>query len=316
MSRRRPPRLIVVTGAPRSGTTAVGRFLSLGKGVGTLHEPFNQLVGMKEIEHYFEIPGSEACSEEKFEACMTKIERLDLSFKPGLFPREQGLRKLAKRLIGGRTLNSYRLCKLTPGLHTLIWKDPFACFAAARIAAGHQAEIVVTLRNPWAVAASFKRMEWAFDLPDLRQRLEQAGIEGGYFDDPAWEAQRTPAINAAFLWHAIHDRLYQEGNNNPRFHFVDLDRVVATPVASYQDLYAATGLAWSTAIEEKIQQQYTSTNSNSAPEGQKAHDSRRDLSSINSYWKKLLDPEEEAVVSRLNAELWSAISTLAGKASP
>ena len=43
--------LVLVTGSPRSGTTAVGQMLALGRGVGTLHEPFNRLVGLKEIEH-------------------------------------------------------------------------------------------------------------------------------------------------------------------------------------------------------------------------------------------------------------------------
>ena len=34
-------RPILVTGAPRSGTTWVGRMLTLAPGVGYIHEPFN-----------------------------------------------------------------------------------------------------------------------------------------------------------------------------------------------------------------------------------------------------------------------------------
>ena len=53
-------RLILVTGVPRSGTTAVGQMLSLAAGAGALHEPFNYHSGLRHIANYFEIPGTVA----------------------------------------------------------------------------------------------------------------------------------------------------------------------------------------------------------------------------------------------------------------
>ncbi len=47
----------MVTSCPRSGTIAVGRMLSFGRGVCALPEPFNYHVGLREMERYFEIPG-------------------------------------------------------------------------------------------------------------------------------------------------------------------------------------------------------------------------------------------------------------------
>ncbi|MFQ5642247.1 MAG: sulfotransferase [Thiogranum sp.] len=309
------PRLIVVTGAPRSGTTAIGRMLSLGRGVGTLHEPFNYLVGMREIERYFEIPGSRLCSDEKFTGCMHRIRSLRIAFKPGIFPREREPRKTIKRLLGGRAINSYRLCRLTPGLHTLIWKDPFACFATNRIARDYAAHIVVTLRNPWAVAASFKRMDWGFDLDDLRERLLQTDTRCEYFANPAWKLRRQPAINAALLWHAIYSELENYGRNNDSFHFINLDDVLADPLLIYRKTYKSLQLEWTGKIEKTIRRQYTSPHSNATPRSQKAHDSQRDLTSINRYWKNLLTGEEEEVIQELNGELWSTLSTQAGEAA-
>ena len=33
--------------------------------------------------------------------------------------------------------------------------------------------VIVTVRNPWAVAASFKRLGWGFDVADLHRRLHR-----------------------------------------------------------------------------------------------------------------------------------------------
>lgn len=306
MTIRSAKRLILVTGAPRSGTTAVGRMLGLGKGVGTLHEPFNLLVGLREIEHYFEIPGTGGCSTEKFDACIQQMRGLRLRFKPGVFPRERGVRRWLKYWFGGRAHNSYRLCRLQPGLHTLIWKDPFAALAADRIAARHDIDVVVTLRNPWAVAASFKRMGWAFDLDDLHARLRECG--GVLPAHPAaWGLRHTPVANAALLWHVIYAPLLEWSRDNSRFVLLSLDQVVAAPVESYSKVYARLGLAWNDDIAERIKSNYTSASGEEQPQGQRAHDQRRDLGAVNTYWKGLLDEDERALVSEINASLWDKL---------
>lgn len=303
MATRNAKRLILVTGAPRSGTTAVGRMLGLGKGVGTLHEPFNLLVGMREIEHYFEIPDTGGCSTEKFDTCIQHMRDLRLHFKPGVFPRERGVRRLLKYAFGGRARNSQRLCRLQPGLHTLIWKDPFAALAADHIAAQHAIDVVVTLRNPWAVAASFKRMGWAFDLDDLAARLHERGAALPV-SPAAWELRHTPVANAALLWHVIYASLLESSQDNRRFILLSLDQVVSAPVESYAKIYERLGLVWNDNIAKQINRNYTSASREGQPQGQVAHDQHRDLAAVNTYWKGLLDEHERALVSEINASLW------------
>lgn len=311
MDARGGKRLILVTGAPRSGTTAVGRMLGLGTGVGTLHEPFNLLVGLREIEHYFEIPGTGTCSAEKFDDCIGRLRDLRLKFKPGVFPREQGLRRYFKQVFGGRAHNSYRLCRWQPGLHTLIWKDPFAALAADRIATRHGIDVVVTLRNPWAVAASFKRMGWAFDLDDLVMRLRERGLSLPAHTT-AWNARHTPVANAALLWHVIYASLQNWSRDSARLTLLSLDRVVAEPEATYAGLYKRLGLVWSERIAARISRNYTSETGRDQPQGQRAHDQRRDLGAVNTYWKGLLNEEERALVSEINAELWDSLCAVNG----
>lgn len=311
-------RIIVVTGAPRSGTTAVGQMLALGRGVGTLHEPLNYLVGLRDIDRYFEIPGTGSCSVDKFDTWIRRIRALDLAYKPGVFPKETGLRRVLKRLAGGRARNSYRQCRLTPFLNTIIWKDPFACFAADLLTEFYKTDVLVTLRNPWAVAGSFKRMRWAFDLDDLTERLGAKGLVRSNLAGDVWRRRQESAVNGAILWHLIYSTLAEWATDNPRLRFVNLDDIVDAPRATYAELYRALGLPWSDRIARKIESQYAQQADNALPAASKAHDSNRDLRAINTYWQRLLDPDEAEVITALNGDVWTALSSrhAGGKSAP
>ena len=58
MIRRSPKRLVLVTGTPRSGTTAVGSILAAAPGARELYEPFNRHVGMVEVDVDFPVVGA------------------------------------------------------------------------------------------------------------------------------------------------------------------------------------------------------------------------------------------------------------------
>ncbi len=304
---RAPARLILVTGPPRSGTTVVGWMLSLGRGVCTLYEPFNYHVGLKEVERYFEVPGAATFSVEKFDACVQRLKTLDLSYKPGVYPGEARLRQAVKYVIGGRAMNSYRRCRLTPSLHTIVWKDPFASFMADRLSTVHGTEVVVTLRNPWAVAASFKRMGWGFDLDDLHERLRVLSLEDPPHGSGAWAKRGDSALNGVLLWCAIYGAIGWWAKSNPRIHMVDLDDVVAAPQETYAKLFRLLDLPWDVRIGAKIASRYASSSERAVPREQKAHDTNRDPQSINRYWVQVLDRDEEAMVSEVAQPLWEAL---------
>lgn len=299
-----PPRLILVTGMPRSGTTAVGRMLSLARGTCTLHEPFNYHVGLKEIDCYFEIPGAGTFSRQKLDHCVDRMRALDLSYKPGVFPGEGRWRRAAKRVVGGRAINSYRRCRLTPSLRTIIWKDPCACFTADIVTAAHGAEVVVTLRNPWAVAASFKRLDWGFDLDDISERFQVLGLDCPVRRMPAWSRRDESAINAAILWHLVYATLGRWAEGNEHIRLLDLDEVIEAPDQTYAKLYSLLDLAWDDRVAARIAARYATTSERRMPKEGKPHDMRRDLSTINRYWTDLLDSDEQALVGDVAGQLW------------
>ncbi len=302
---RSEKRLILVTGMPRSGTTAVGQMLALAPDTGALHEPFNYHSGLKHIEHYFEIPGAHSFSPAKLDETIAHIKKLRLAFKPGIFPSDTGLRRAVKYVIGARPLNSYRRLRLHPNLRTIIWKDPLACFTANHAAKQHEVDVLVTLRNPWAVAGSFKRMEWAFDLSDLAARLKQIGFDFGRELAGLDETIHASVANAALLWRMIYSTLARWAQANPCIRFLNLDDVVGDPVATYGKLYKLLALDWNGRIAEKIATYYRSESERSVPKEKKAHDSGRNVAEVNKYWRDYLAEAEKDFVGKLTKEQWS-----------
>jgi len=306
-------RVILVTGCPRSGTTAVGKMLSLGRSVCALHEPFNYHVGIKEVERYFEVPGTGLFPYDKLDSCVRMIRNLDLDFKKGVFPNDSMPRKIFKYAAGGRALNSFRLCRMNPFLEVIVWKDPFACFMAEYLSKEHNMNVLVTLRNPWAVSASFKRMRWAFDLKDIIGRLAAAGHDfSGHLE--LLERGIDPCFaNGAVIWNIIYSLILQWSSASSLIRVVDIDRILGNPQKTYEALYHIFGLPWNDTVSKKITMAYAPRTGRETPREKRAHDGKRDLKMINDYWRSCTDGAESDFVQMVNGDLWERLKTAAGE---
>lgn len=309
-------RIILVTGMPRSGTTAVGRALSFAPGAGTIHEPLNSHAGIRSVRYYFEVLGADGFNEGDLDEIVEGIRTLNLRFKPGLFPEERALRRAIKRIIGGRPANTYRLCCMTPRLRTLIWKDPFAVFLLDALVARYEFPIVVPVRNPWAIAASFKRLGWRGDLRDLYRRLREAGHLSAEEELPPSCDGSDSIAGAAMLWRLVHRAILNVNDSSGRVRLVDLDAVVAAPTESYRSLFADLGLAWTPRVARRINKMYDRRGSApTIPQG-RPHDQRRDLSAVNQYWQQTLTEKEIADVEEIVAPLWHRVVDAVADADP
>ena len=133
-------RLILVTGSPRSGTTAVGDMLSLPLSAGYLHEPFNVTVGIRDVENQFEAVGARSFSAERLDAIMRGIITLRLRWKSGVRPTDRGVRRLVTHLVGGRARLSFMRCLANPFLKIIIWKDPLAALLVDEMSTSQQSQ--------------------------------------------------------------------------------------------------------------------------------------------------------------------------------
>jgi hypothetical protein len=301
-------RIVLVTGCPRSGTTAIGACLAEAAGARYLYEPFNYHSGVREIRRYFEVPGAGGFSRSGFDRLVDGIRSLQLDLKSGLFPEDSGYRRLLKGLVGGRSRVSYLLCRLDWRLRTIIWKDPIASFAAGAASRRHGIPVLATVRDPLAVAASFRRMDWAFDLPDIGARLEEAGIATDDMAQRHAGELRDPVVNAAVLWRWIYASLLNARSDGAEVEFVDVERVVADPLSTYRHLYERYGLEWSRRVAARITRRYASAGPASPTDlPRRAHVARRDVAQINRYGLKMLEPRDVDRVAAITGDLWDRL---------
>lgn len=305
----------IVTGMPRGGTTAVGRMLTLAPGVVSLHEPLNGDAGLREVVDYFDhvdIPG-DAEAQARIDTTIARIKGLrGLRFKQGLFQADTGLRGVVKRITGGRVINTWRRARFDPFKRHVVWKDPFAAFVTGRAAARHGIGSVITLRNPWATAASFKRMGWGMELGHVRAATATLPRYGAS-EDALAPPKSDHVGNATAMWVMLYAKVLADleahGPADAPLTLLDLDAMIADPVPSYRRIYDTHGLPWSDRVAAQIAQTYAprGEGARDMPKAGQAHDMRRDPATLNAYWKKVLTEDEAARVTALAGPLWDEI---------
>jgi hypothetical protein len=290
----------------------VGANLALAPGARYLYEPFNPTYGLRAISRFYEVPGANGFSPESFDACVEAIRRVRLDLKRYDWPREAGVRRLVKRLIGSRSQIAYLLCRLDWTLDTVIWKDPIACFTSSAAVDRHAIPVLVTVRPAAAVAASYKRMQWQPGLSAVLASLSQVGISYPGLLTRYQERAENPVIGAALLWCVVYTTLLRWAESRPLMRFVNLQDSIDRPTDVYRDLYEWLGLGWTARVERTLRKRYASQDGGSeAPSHslpQRAHVASRRLDEVNTYGRKLLTPDEGNIIEEMTADLWRQLS--------
>lgn len=287
-------RLILVTGLPRSGTTLVGDILASAKKTTSLYEPMNFQSGDVRFPSNFPICGTEEFSQSQFEEFLCDLKNLRLSLRTGLFPHDRGLKAFAKYFTGGRSRTSYRKSRLSPLAKTIIWKDPFAVFCQEEaIQAG--IDVVVTYRPPHAIAASYKRLNWTYDIAGLKQRLAETSWGSAILD--ADETARPSDVSrevhgAVSLWKASCRVLLKQAETCNTVRVIDTGGLPSSYESVLPRLFRELSLQATAKTDRLVEKRFTSVGSkNAVPQGH-PHTRRRDVHSVNSYWKQVLSEEE------------------------
>jgi hypothetical protein len=305
-------RLILVTGSPRSGTTAVGDKLSLPISTGYLHEPFNVAVGIRDVENQFEAVGARNFSTERLDAIMRGIATLRLRWKSGVRPTDQGVDRLIKHFLGGRARVSFLRCLANPVLDTIIWKDPLAVLLVNEVSAGYGVPVVVTARPPEAIAASYVRMGWRPRIDDLLDTFSQLGWSDNQLASQFGCEFGRPAVAAAALWWLIYSKLTEWGAKSSNIHFVSIQDIVENPVQMYKHLYKLLNLPWSERISRRIQKTYeqSSTKNRSTQLPNVAHVKHRNLNAVNIYGSELVTSADMELIYNMTRTLWIDVQRL------
>jgi hypothetical protein len=290
---------ILVTGAHRSGTTWVGRMLSMDRGTAYISEPLNVLhrrgVYRADVKHWYQYI-TEA-NEEKYLPAFYEL----LSFRYHLFAELGSLRSQKDFLRMGRDFSIFMNGKLR-GQRALL-KDPFAVFSAPWFAQKLNCKVVITIRHPGGCASSLKRLNWSFDFRNL---LDQPVLMRDYL-----EADRADMVSmqaddivgqSALLWRMIYRSVHATRELFPDFKIVRHEDLSLDPVAGYKSLYESLGLTFDEKVRDTILNSSSSENPSELSK-KKVHSVKLDSRANMDNWKKRLTPAEITRIRKMTEDV-------------
>lgn len=239
-------------------------------------------------------------SHSDLQAFLYDISNFRLTLRSGVFPHDRGVKAFVKWFTGGRSRTSYLKSRLTWFATNIIWKDPFAifCFDAVR---NSGIDVVVTYRPPAAVAASYKRLNWTYDLSDVRSRLLETNWGGALMELTSRSSQSNiskSVLDAVLLWRSSTQMLlnsFEKGNPATIIRTGDLpDSCESILPALFETLDLKQTRKTRRYIANRFQ---AKVNQKSIPVGH-PHTRRRDVGSVNTYWKEILNTDESEFVKR------------------
>ena len=300
LERSKSRKIIVVTGPPRSGTTPVGDIIAHMSGAVSIYEPWGP-TGDVRINEEFPIVGAGSLTQDVFVTWLDHLSRLKLQLGQQSRPSHKKaslLRQLMLKIGGSRSLHSYRLARLQPFADTIIWKDPHA-FLSLPSLLDQGLPVVVTLRSPFAGAASYKRMGWVTKLEPIYARYKARYGADAILE----ESVKMPPCavrSAASVWR-MGALLVQKHQTSPHLFIVCSTELETNETAVYEALFSWLGVAAEKPMAYLAQQKSKRSVGKKAPNA--THDWTRSLAQTNQYWKEALTPEEVEIVSTLAGDL-------------
>lgn len=278
---------ILITGTHRSGTTWVGKMLSLPENIVYIHEPFN-------------VDYPSAGIDFKFKRWFTDAERLEnldefraafhktVTFRhpPPARGKEGGLAHLAACARQSLRNTRNRLTGRIP-----LVKDPIALLSADFLAREFDLDVVVMIRHPLAFCGSLKQWKWEFPFDDL---LNQPGAVERFFPDrlEAIEAmsKEPPDIisQGILLWELFHRVIHSYQEAHPDWVFVRHEDLLSRPQEEFQGICEKLKVPFSSEIRDGIARSQKPAEKEVTDPSFRA----RNHGEVAESWKHRLDPEE------------------------
>lgn len=285
-----PP--ILVTGSHRSGSTFIGRMLSLHPSVGYIFEPFNIRHGIEGVDKQFIYIKEGMADEEKYAHLVEQILTGKAKYKSTYSADEDSiLKSVGKKLLKSGTNYLYLKAKYNPKVKRLLIKDPIACMSSEWFHQKFGMNVVVIMRHPAAFVSSIKRLNWGSSLTDfmnqehlVKDHLHPylAGID---------EEKLSVVERLSIIWNCIHSVLLTYVERNPAMIMVRHEDVSMNPIAEFRKLYEALDIEFTPHIERKLKK-FTNPDNPVDPTNNDVHVLKRNSKDNATRWKSLLTDYE------------------------
>ena len=233
---------ILVTGAPRSGTTWVGRMIGQAPFIRYIHEPFNitsQLCqcGVKfDYWFYYLTPKSQL----KFHPHLKHTIYPAFS-RIGLLNSILEIRRTKQVRPFFRYLQSYLFSRP-------VLKDPLALFSAEQLADSFNMDVVVLIRHPAAIISSYKTLNWTHPFSHF---LNQSALLEDHLApfrsevEDFTKKEHDIVDQAALLWKLIHFMIIKYQKTHPGWIFIRHKDLALDPIIGFQKIFARLNLPFS-----------------------------------------------------------------------
>ncbi len=289
---------ILVTGTHRSGTTWVGRMLSVNEDVAYVHEPFNVKLSRDKYSlpidlWYTYVP--DLVDKEAFHKSFQRI----LTF--GVYPRypDDYAWHFALRC---RIRDRIKHRMMRRGASAILIKDPIALLSADHLARRHQLRVVCMIRHPLGFCGSIKKWGWEFPFEHLllQHRLIEERLSDYRSAIQMFASSRQSIVDQAILlWKVFHHVIRYYQDTHPNWIFLRHEDVLRSPVCAFRDLYAELGIGYSEICDQAIAASLISDKGDPDEPAFTA----REKSAVLSSWKSRLTPQEVEKIERESFDL-------------
>lgn len=297
-SSRRP---ILVTGSHRSGSSWVGKMISLSPSVAYINEPFNIEHTPRVCRANFRYWFTHIC--ESNQSTYFRDIRDCLDFK---YPMSAALRSsksakdLAKLVRDFAIFAASRVSRKRPLL-----KDPIALFSAEWLASTFDMDVIVLIRHPAAFAGSLKSSQWTHPFNHFLEQplLMERHLSGYRREIEEYSKNEKPILDQAILlWNLIHHMILEYSKRHPNWTFVRHEDLSENPLDEFRSIYSKLALEFPNDIEHRIQSFCTADHSKGI---------KRDSKSNRWSWKMRLTAEEISAIRNRTQEVADAFYSAA-----
>jgi len=245
---------IFVTGVPRSGTTFVGKVLSLPREVDYIHEPFNPQCGVPGVDMWYRYMRATVDTDKMKEIDAIARSIFSYNFRLRTFIPEFDTwnKKLVKQVVGSRGPFNLFLAKLNIFHKAAIIKDPIGNLMTEYLYLTFGVKPVIIIKHPTSFVASLKRVNW---WPTLSKLNDQTSLLEDYFPDEVdffYKKWSEPYLEAAAFWRVIYKVLLSQGKKYSSWQIITHESLSTQPIVSFKRLYSDLDLRWSPQVEKKI----------------------------------------------------------------
>ena len=283
---------IFVTGVPRSGTTFVGKILSLPLSVDFINEPFSagNVAPEKEFRYRYLRPDESSTIANSYHGAFERLIQYDFHLETWYSNDDSWYRRILKYILGSRGPFYLRLAKLNPFHRAAVIKEPQHALITEFLSQRFSIRPVIVVKHPVSMAASLKRLGWS---PRLDWFASQPSLVEDYFADEPDFVEHAPdniVEAAAKHWRVIYKVLLEQAKFHPDWTVVVLEELSKTPIESSRRLYEQLNLPWSASVEQQICK-YTRADSAEARDN-RVHDLKRDSANIFKLRRQSIPPKE------------------------